>query len=117
MDSSQKRSGYLTYQGTTKLPMPTDRDAWAHCEVVKDLFWSTVSKQTLRTVAPSERDKEAYRTFSEDNNDGDDIFISPRSLLRMRVEKTEPAYSAICFESKSQSNHSYDSWVRKVMAP
>lgn len=116
MPSSKKKDGYLTYQGTPKVPVSTNPNVWPHCEVLKDLFCPTVIELTTRATTSFEGDGEAYQTLFEDNSEGDDIFSSPWSLLRMCVEKAEAAWSAICIESRSQSSQSYDARVRKVMA-
>lgn len=60
MASSQKKGDYLTYRGTTIVPMHTDQDVWHHCEVAKDSFWAAVSQLNLG-AAPSEGDEETYQ--------------------------------------------------------
>lgn len=86
--------------------MPTDQDTWPYREVVKDTFWSAVSELNLGAIAPLKGDDEAYQTLFETMGEG--LLISPRSLLGMHVEKAEAAWLAIHFESKSQSNLTYD---------
>lgn len=98
-----KKKGYLVFFATSLLPMPTDRDVWPYCAVVKDSFWAVVGKQNLGAVVPHEGDGEAYQIPFEDDNEGDGIFINPQSSLRMRVDKVEVAWSDIRYESKSWS--------------
>lgn len=41
-----------------------------------------------------------------DDKEGEDIFINPRSILRMRLERVEVSWTKLRFETKSQSNSS-----------
>lgn len=75
-----------------------------------------IVEQDLGAAGPYEGDEEPHQTPFGDNNKGDGVFINLRSLLRMPMGKAEAACSAICFESKSRSNQSYDVLVKKVMA-
>lgn len=71
------------------MPMPTDQDVWPHCHVVKGSFWAAVGEQNLEVVAP----------WRQQEGDG----INPRSMLRMRLEKAEAAWSGIFFQSKRRA--------------
>lgn len=42
--------------------------------------------------------------------------INPQSILRMRVERKEGAWSELRFESKAQSNQAYADWVTEVLS-
>lgn len=83
---------------TSVLLMPIDQDVWPHCTVVKDSLWATISDLNLGNIGPPEEDEVAYHTPFGDNKEGGSIFISPRSSLRMRVEKADAAWSAIRFD-------------------
>lgn len=47
MAATQKKIGFLTNQGTNKVPMPTDQDTWPQYAGMKGSFWSAVSAFTL----------------------------------------------------------------------
>lgn len=79
--------------------MPTDRDAWHNCAMVKDSFWSMLNELLLESVEADA--EEVYQTLSEDNNDGEGMLINPSFIWTMRVEKAEAACAKILFESKS----------------
>lgn len=51
-----------------------------------------------------------------DHKDGEGIVLNPRSILRMRVERTKVPLAELRFESKSQTNKSFDNWVTWVLS-
>lgn len=65
--------------------------------MVKDSFWSTVGELALGVTAPFESvrgdNKEVNKTLFKDSNEGEGVLISPRSILRMSMEKAEAAWT------------------------
>lgn len=47
--------------------------------------------------------------------EGEGILISPRSALRMRIEKGELSWSKLLFESKIQIDQLFHAWFLKVV--
>lgn len=56
----------LTYLGSSHLPLPTSRDVWPECLIIKDSFWEKADK-TPTDVVPS------FEHMEED--DGKEVYI------------------------------------------
>lgn len=54
MDPIQKKTGFLTYPRTNRVPMPTERDTWHECTIVKDSFYALVNALPLDVASPIE---------------------------------------------------------------
>lgn len=61
---AEKRTGFLTYPDTKIVTLPTDRDMWPGCLVVKALFWAIDNALSLDAAASSERWKKMRVTPS-----------------------------------------------------
>lgn len=72
--------GFLTYQGTSKVPKHTKWDSWPECAIVKDLFGPMVNELPVGAVAPFksvEGDKDdVYQTLFKDDCEGEGLLIS-----------------------------------------
>lgn len=51
-----------------------------------------------------------------EHKEGEGIMISPRSILRMRVESAEVCWNDVRFEAKAQTNSVFASWAFTLMA-
>lgn len=84
----------LTYPGSKALSVATCRDTW-QCPVVKDQFWKIADKDRMEAQPPfvqsfdslGEKFSSPDRTPFMDHKEGKGIFINPRSILRMRIER------------------------------
>lgn len=72
MDFTQKKIGFFTYSGNNKVTMPTDRDTWSGCAVVKDSLWSMVTELSLGAAA----------LFKSVEGDEEDVY---KNLVRGRL--------------------------------
>lgn len=79
--SIKKKTGLLTYPGTNVMYMPTGRDMWPRCPLVKDLFCAMAIVMSLDATPPlesTEEDKDqAYQTLFGDHREGEGIVINP----------------------------------------
>lgn len=60
-------------------------------------------------------DYHKYATPFLNHEEGDDIFISPRSIMRMTIERTEVPWTELRFETMSKSNSPFVKWVIKLL--
>lgn len=51
-----------------------------------------------------------------DHGQGERITTNPRSILRIRIQGNEAAWTEIKFESKSQSTKTYKKWMTEVLS-
>lgn len=103
--------------------MPPERHAWALHPVVKDdTFWDNVAKGFTEAGTPFEDrssnssvETDGYQTLYPDNNEGKGVVISPRSILRMRVEKEEMPYCAMHFMSMTHQHEKFEAWTKEIL--
>lgn len=57
-----------------------------------------------------------FETLFPENKDGEGATISPRSSLRMCVEKKEVRFYTINFVSKTSYHKKFDSWGETILA-
>lgn len=69
----------------------------------------------LTSSSSSEAVLHGHQTPFLDHKEGEGIWIHPRSVTRMRVERGEVCWSDIDFEAKSQTNSSFVDWATKLM--
>lgn len=102
----------ITYPNLKAYPMATSRHIWSECVVVKDLFWKLANDNQTEAQIPLEQSSHSYgesatpeyKTLFMDHKEGEGIFVNPRSILRMRRERVEVAWTELRLETKSQSN-------------
>lgn len=63
------------------------------------------SSESSNESVPSDSYK--YVTPFLDHEEGNDIFVNSRSILRIRIESTKVPWTELRFEKKSQSNPPY----------
>lgn len=86
----QKRSGLLTYSGTSSLLLVPSRESWSVCLVMKEQFWEMDDKLPLIDSIRFEIDKKGHRQYLSLFNghpEGEGIHISLHSVLRMMIKK------------------------------
>lgn len=72
-----------------------DRHFWPETLIVKDYFWEQVEKNKTEAAIPFELMSSSsaevvpqnHQTPFLDHKDGEGIWIHPRSVMRMRVER------------------------------
>lgn len=74
------------------------------------------SKQSIPLKNNEEKYNHKYKTLFDDYLEGVRAFVSPHSLLRMRIENVEVSWIELRFKSKAQCNQSYDAWLQTVMS-
>lgn len=90
---------------------------------MRDYFWEQVDKNKDEAEFPSEPTSSSsretvphsHRTQFLDHKEREGIWIHPRSVMRMRVERGEVCWSDVDFEAKSQTNSSFVEWATKLM--
>lgn len=96
----------MTYPDSKAYPMATSGHVWPECAVMKERFWKMVNHS--QTEQSSDFSGESttleYKTPFMDKKKGEGIFVNSRSILRMRIERAEVAWTKLLFETKSQSN-------------
>lgn len=51
-----------------------------------------------------------------DHKEGEGIYINPRSILRMRIERVKVPWTELMFETKSQSNSPFAEWISRLLS-
>lgn len=77
--------------------MATHRDMWPECTVAKDQFWKGVDENRTEAQPSCEQTSDSfgenisfkYETPFMDQKESESIFISLRSILRMKIKRTE----------------------------
>lgn len=90
---------------------------------MRDYFWGQVDKNKaeaeflfeLTSSSSSETVPHSHQTPFLDHKEGEGIWIHPRSVMRMRVERGEVCWSDVDFEAKSQTNSSFVEWATELM--
>lgn len=109
------RRKLFTYPDSKALPMATPRSIWPECTVMKDQFRKIANVGNMEGQRPfeqssgstSENTSSEYKTPFIDHKESESIFVSPRFILRMRIEQAEVPWMELRLEAKSQSNILY----------
>lgn len=105
---------------TNNIPMATWRDVWPLCSVVKDYSWAITDELTIdASISFESRDKEdnhRYETLFDNHPKETRVSLSPRSLLKMRIEKGEVRLLKLRSSRRPKCNQSYNTSLPKKMA-
>lgn len=69
----------------------------------------------LTSSSSSETVPHSHQARFLDHKEGEGIWIHPRSVMRMRVERREVCWFDVDFEAKSQTNSSFVEWATELM--
>lgn len=103
--SPKKQTSLLKYTGSNALPVIADRNVLLKCAILRDQLWNItellsykneecmvaqppfeyVSSKSSGVHVPLDHHK--YATPFLDHEGGDDLFINPSSIIRMRIER------------------------------
>lgn len=96
---------------------------WSETLIVRDYFWEQVDNNKAEAEFPfelassslSETVPHGHQTPFLDHKEGEGIWIHPRSVIRMRVERAEVCWSDVDFEAKSHTSLSFVQWSTVLM--
>lgn len=57
-----------------------------------------------------------YKTPFMDHKEGEGILVNPRSILRIKVERTKVCWIELRFEAKSEGNVTFANWAPALLA-
>lgn len=108
----------LSFPGSSCASLVMASYLWSETLIVRDYFWEQVDNTKdeaefpfeLASSSSSETIPHGYQTPFLDHKEGEDIWIHPRSVMRMRVERGEVCWSDVDFEAKSQTSSSLVEW-------
>lgn len=87
--------------------------------IVIDSFWEVAKKIPLTAFPPVECREEGesrqYITIFSNHLEEECVMISPRLILRMRMERHN-SWMEIWFESRTQSNQDFGAWCQEVLS-
>lgn len=110
----------LTLPGTNDVPFPPAEISWPLYPFVKDNFWERVRQAPVEAEVPFESRGSAgvvqsFQTLYRDHSEGHGVTIPPRSVLRMRMERSELPFSLMRFESKARRHYLFKTWAAHVL--
>lgn len=103
----------LIIPDTDDIPLPPPEISWPEHPVVEDRFWKNVRRMPVEAETPAEGSRSAggqvqsYQTLFRDNAEGHGVTISPCSVVRMRVERSEIPFGLIRFEAKARRHSDF----------
>lgn len=117
----KKQWAVITNPGTNDIPMPPPEISWPRHPVAQDHFWENVRKAPIEAEVPAESSSSAggaqsFQTLFRDNNEGHGVTISPRSVVRMRVERSEMPFGFVRFEAKTRRHAGFKTWMDHVLS-
>lgn len=92
--------------------------------MANDQFWKVANENRTKAQLPFEQASNSsneitfleYKTPFMDHEEGETVFTSSTSILRMRIERAEVPWTELQFEEKSQSNSIYADRVYQIPA-
>lgn len=109
-----KRTGLLTYPGSSSLCTIPSKETLAQFPIVRDNLCEVIDKLPL-SAHPQFKDTEEdenhnYLILFDDHPYGEEVLITPHSIMRLS------SLTDIRFESITQSNQAFDLLCEKVLA-
>lgn len=59
---------------------------------------------------------QSYQTLFRDNDEGHGVTVPPRSVVRMRVERSELPFGLIRFEAKARRHTDFKTWMDHILS-
>lgn len=113
----------LTFPGSSCAPLVIPSHLWSETPIVRDYFWEQVDTNKTEAEFPFELNSSSssetipygHQTPFLDHKEGEGVWVHPRSVMRMRVERGEVCWSDVSFEAKSQTSPSFVEWSTALM--
>lgn len=111
----------ITNPGTNDIPLPPLKNFVAKAPGGSRLLLGECAQGAMEAEVPAEGSSStgrvhSFQTLFHDNNKGHGVTISPRSVVRMRIDRSEILFKFVRFEAKTSRHSDFKGWMDHILS-